>query len=72
MNELEIVRWIVISLMGLAVWFFKTTLTKLSQDVEMIKKEYLHKEDFKDFKMELRAMFDELKKDIRAMSHEKS
>lgn len=58
--------------MGLAVWFLKTTITKLQSDVDMIKKDYLHKDDFKDFKVELRAMFEELRKDIRAMNHEKS
>lgn len=76
MNDLltfEVLKWIVITIMGIAVWFFKSTLTDLKADVEMIKRDYLHKEDFRDFKTELRAMFDDLRKDIRAMSsHEKS
>lgn len=71
MNDLltfEVLKWIVITIMGIAVWFFKSTLTDLKQDVEMIKREYLSKEDFKEFKVELRAMFDNLRTDIRAMS----
>lgn len=41
----------------------------LSTDVQNIKNEYLHKNDFRDFKIELRAMFDELKSDIKGLRH---
>ena len=73
MTEIEIAKWVVLTVMGIAVWFTKNTLRDLRNDVEMIKKDYLHKEDFKDFKVELRSMFEEIKMDIRAInSKEKS
>lgn len=37
----------------------------LKRTVQQIKEQYLHKDDFKDFKAELRSMFDELRMDIR-------
>ena len=69
MTEIEIAKWVVLTIMGIAVWFIKNTLRDLRNDVEMIKKDYLHKEDFRDFKAELRSMFDDLKKDIRALNN---
>ena len=74
MADAEIIKWIVIGLMSVGVWFMKRTLDKTERDVEdikdsiqKIKQDYLHKEDFKDFKTELRGMFEEIKSDIRAL-----
>lgn len=74
MSEAEIIKWIVLGLMSVGVWFMKRTLDKTEKDVEeikssiqKIKQDYLHKEDFKDFKTELRGMFEEIKSDIRAL-----
>lgn len=74
MAEAEIIKWIVLGLMSIGVWFMKRTLDKTEKDVEeiksaiqRIKQDYLHKEDFKDFKTELRGMFEEIKSDIRAL-----
>lgn len=74
MTELEIVKWIVFGLMGVAVWFMKRTLDKSEErlsttekEIALIKANYLHKDDFKDFKSELRGMFEEIKSDIRAL-----
>lgn len=74
MTELEFVKWAMLALMGLTVWFMKRTLDKneeritvLEQNISIIKSEYLHKDDFKEFKVELRSMFEEIKKDIRAI-----
>jgi hypothetical protein len=36
-------------------------------NIQKIKQDYLHKEDFKEFKTELRGMFEEIKQDIRAL-----
>ncbi len=76
MTELEVVKWVVFGLMGVAVWFMKRTLDKtenkladLDKDISIIRSEYLHKNDFKEFKMELRGMFEEIKKDIRTINH---
>lgn len=74
MAELEFVKWGIFSLMGLAVWFMKRTLDSNEQKIKLledtvhtIKTEYLHKNDFKEFKLELRGMFEEIKQDIRLL-----
>jgi hypothetical protein len=74
MTEAEVIRWIVLGLMSIGVWFMKRTIDKVEHDVEdvklniqKIKQDYLHKEDFKEFKTELRGMFEEIKQDIRAL-----
>lgn len=74
MSELEFVKWAMLALMGLAVWFMKRTLDKneerlstAEKEIALIKSDYLHKNDFKDFKSELRGMFEEIKQDIRAI-----
>lgn len=74
MSELEIIKWVVFSLMGLAVWYTKRTIDSyetrihiLETEQTKIKAEYLHKDDFKDFKIELRGMFEEIKQDIRTL-----
>jgi len=74
MAEAEIIKWIVFGLMSLGVWFMKRTIDKVEGDVadvkrsiQQIKQDYLHKEDFKEFKIELRSMFEEIKTDIRSL-----
>lgn len=83
--ELELLRWLVVSLLGVSTYFLKRTVDQMDQtikdhriahtalqvDVQNIKNEYLHKNDFKDFKMELRSMFDDLKKDIKELRETK-
>ena len=61
-------------LIAVAGWLMKRTIdaqeTKLShlEDVvDTIKQEYLHKNDFRDFKAELRGMFEEIQRDIRSL-----
>jgi hypothetical protein len=84
--DLDVLKLIVLSIMGLAVWFLKMNITdtkkeihelRLSQekahdnfrnDIETVKREYLHRDDFREFKSELRTMFDELRTDIRALN----
>ena len=74
MAEAEIIKWIVVGLMSIGVWFMKRTIDRVERDVEdvkfniqQIKQDYLHKEDFKEFKVELRSMFEEIKSDIRSL-----
>lgn len=45
----------------------KTHHAILQTEVQTIRTEYLHKSDFREFKTELREMFEELKSDIKAM-----
>lgn len=79
MAEMEFVRWLITAVGGLAVWFMKNTLTNTQEELRQlqnglndIKRDYLHKDDFKEFKTELRGMFDEIKTDIRELKHQKN
>jgi hypothetical protein len=48
---------------------YKAAQVLLQADLQNVKNDYLHKNDFKDFKIELRSMFDELKSDIKSLRH---
>lgn len=48
---------------------YKAAQVLLQTDLQNVKNDYLHKNDFKDFKIELRSMFDELKSDIKSLRH---
>lgn len=72
--EKEIIQWLVFAAFGGVTWFMKRDIDQkdkevkeLKQTVQQIKEQYLHKDDFKDFKTELRGMFDELRLDIRSL-----
>jgi len=74
MIESEVIKWLVMAGLGGLVWFLKRTIDTndaevktLKLEVQSIKEQYLHKTDFKDFKNELRGMFEELRMDIRSM-----
>ena len=43
------------------------TMDRIKTDAEHTKVNYLSKDDFREFKQELRGMFDDLKNDIRAL-----
>lgn len=65
--DIEIIKWIAMSALGFVVWWLKTTITKLQEEVEKIKADYLHKTDFRDFKQDLFRALDEIKKDVRRL-----
>jgi sensor histidine kinase YesM len=72
--EVEIAKWVILSVMGFAVWFLKRTIDgydhrikDIEDKISTIQKDYLHRDDFKEFKQELRSMFDEIKADIREL-----
>lgn len=74
MTEAELAKWILTAALTLVVWFMKRTLDSQEERVKTLEKnqqtfrdEYLHKNDFKDFKIELRTMFEEIKMDIREL-----
>lgn len=83
--EFELLKWI--GLAGLSVFTYllkrgvdqmdtalrdlRLSHATLQADVQNIKNEYLHKNDFRDFKVELRSMFDDLKKDIKELRETK-
>ena len=72
MNEIEFVKWAMLAALSLGGFFMKRTLDKIEQnqedmqrDLQKVKDEYLHKTDFREFKLELRSMFEEIRSDIR-------
>lgn len=72
MSDVEIIKWIVMAMLGGFVWFMKRTIDSaetriqsLELNQQKIKEDYLHKSDFKEFKIELRSMFEEIRSDIR-------
>ena len=74
MTETELVKWILMAALSGVVWFMKRTIDQqdaaiktLQTEQTRIKEEYLHKSDFKEFKNELRGMFEEIKQDIRTL-----
>lgn len=74
MTETEVVKWVIVSALSFVVWFMKRTidtqdakLKELEANQQKFRDDYLHKNDFKDFKVELRSMFEEIKTDIREL-----
>lgn len=77
--EVEILRWLVFGIMGLAIWFMKRTidsydnrLQEQQKELAEIRRDYLHRDDFKEFKSELWTMFNEIKQDIKEIKNEKN
>lgn len=65
-------QWIATGLLGLVIWFSKRTIDEqaralmaLELVVQNIRLDYLHKNEFREFKVELRAMFEDLKRDLK-------
>ncbi len=74
MEYTEFLSLAVGALAGLAMWLMQRTIEqqdgrikKLEEEQVVIKTDYLHKNDFKDFKLELREMFQEIKSDIKEL-----
>jgi hypothetical protein len=74
MLEVDIVKWIVIALLSVGGFFIKRTIDKIEDDIvemkhdlQKVKEEYLHKTDFREFKTELRSMFEEIRNDLRSL-----
>lgn len=79
MTELEWIKWGFMFVLGGFVYMLKRELTAKDQDInalkldlQKIKDTYVHVEVFKEFKQDLRQMFNELKDDIKALRHERS
>lgn len=76
MSEIELAKWIIMTALAGIIYFMKKTqdtnekrIEELEDSHQRMKGDYLHKDDFKEFKLELRGMFDELRKDIRSLNH---
>ena len=81
MTEFVTTQWLALGAVSIVMWFLKRTLDKAEErikaaeeratltdkEVQLIKLDYLHKNEFKDFKAELRGMFEEIRTDIRSL-----
>ena len=74
MTPLELAAGVVSVLLSIAFFFTKRLISQLEdkqlyleREVAGIKENYLHKTDFREFKVELRSMFEEIKTDIRSL-----
>lgn len=70
------IQSVVITALGLVVWFMQNNITTTREDIVELRNElsnvkanYLHKDDFKEFKTELRNIFNEIKNDIRSLGN---
>lgn len=68
--------WVANGALVIVAFFLKRTLDsnddkvkQLEKDIAEIRRDYLHRDDFKEFKLELRSMFDEIKADIRELKN---
>lgn len=75
MTELEIIKWIALAIGSGFIWFLKRELAansdrimKLDEELNHVKNTYLHKDDFREFKQELKSMFEEIRTDIRQIN----
>ena len=76
MPNLEILLFIGNLILAGFAWFVKREMSMIDQRINKIENEqitvranYLHKDDFKEFKQELKEMFEELKKDLRTLQN---
>lgn len=70
--DAEIVRWALTGLMGIVLYFFKRQNDNTDHEIALLKLAIkavedtrLHKDDFREFKTELRGQFEEIKQAIR-------
>ena len=83
MLESSIIWWIASGIATFALYLLKRNINEIDRtlinqeaallllrnEIQTIRNDYLPKNDFKDFKIELRVMFDELKNDIKGLRH---
>jgi len=74
MTEFVTTQWLALGAVSIVIWFMKRTIDRAEDrikqtedDIQTIKLDYLHKNEFKEFKVEIRSMFEEIKNDIRAL-----
>ena len=74
MNEFVTTQWLALGAVSIVIWFMKRTIDRAEDriknnedEIQAIKLDYLHKNEFKEFKIEIRSMFEEIKNDIRSL-----
>jgi hypothetical protein len=77
----ELINYLALTVFGVLGYLMKRSITEqdlkivelkqelhnTQSDLQDTKRNYLHKDDFKEFKQELRGMFEEIKSDIRSL-----
>lgn len=74
MAEIEYLKWAVAFLLGGWGWYVKRLIDNLESandalrgEIAEIKENYIRKEDFKEFKVEIKDMFNEIKQDLKEL-----
>jgi 3-dehydroquinate dehydratase len=74
--ETQVAHWFVTGVLAVLVYLVKRTIDSYdatskehAKDIAEIRRDYLHRDDFREFKIELRTMFDEIKADIRELKN---
>ncbi len=74
MPSLEVLLFIGNAILAGFAWFlkrelamFENRITKIENEQIASRNDYLHKDDFKEFKQELKSMFEDLKQDIQTI-----
>ena len=75
----EALKWVALAALGGFTYMLRRELDNYDKANEAIKKDIqdlkdtrVHKDDFRELKVELRSWFDDLKSDIRNIRNEKS
>jgi hypothetical protein len=77
--DLEVLKWLSMAVLSFFGWLMKMKLSDqdktiraiqedlraVNGDLQNVKQTHLHKDDFKEFKIELREMFESIRSDIR-------
>lgn len=74
MTEFEALKYLALLVVAGFQWFLKRTINKLEsdiahleQEIDTIKQHYLRKEDFREFREELRGLLSEIKQNIKEL-----
>lgn len=75
----ELLKWVALAALGGFTYMLRRELDAqdkvneaLKKDIQDLKDTRVHKDDFREFRVELRSWFDDLKQDIRTIRNEKS
>ena len=78
-NIIELLKWVALVALGGFTYMLRRELDQqddvnkaIKKDIQDLKDTRVHKDDFRELKVELRTWFEDLKKDIREMRNEKS
>jgi hypothetical protein len=74
--SIQDLQWVVSGVLAIMSYFLKRTIDGYDEKIKQsevqiadIRRDYLHKGDFKEFKHDLRGMFEEIKSDIKEIKY---